>query len=150
MRVTEEPHLSLTRLIQSRNSRKCHWLRRFDMRKTAGSQGERYPGHLGRKNVRRARTNQQDLKVSFSVLIAFSVQSFVEITPYMNTSPLCYFTVLCFNKVNKMGTYFHHDYILYFGVIPEICMILSSASDLTSVIHKSLKNSALLNIQEGV
>lgn len=35
------------------------------------------------------------------------------------------------------------------GAIPEICVILSAASNLTSVIHKSLKNYALLNIQEG-
>lgn len=34
--------------------------------------------------------------------------------------------------------------------IPEIRVILSAASDLTSAIHNSLKISALLNIQEGI
>ena len=59
-------------------------------------------------------------------------------------------------KGNSMGPQLHHDSFpqsttrFLIGVIPEICVIVSAASNLTRVIHKSLRNSALLNIQEGV
>lgn len=59
-------------------------------------------------------------------------------------------------KKNRKDAQLHHDHFprstthSIVGAIPEICVILSAASNLTSVIHKSLKNSALLNIQEGV
>lgn len=55
-----------------------------------------------------------------------------------------------------MGLQLHHNHFprstthSIIGAIPEICVILSAASNLTSVIHKSLKNSCLLNIQESV
>lgn len=54
-----------------------------------------------------------------------------------------------------MGLQVHYDHFpqstaySITGAIPERG-ILSAASDLISMIHKPLKNSALLNIQEGV
>lgn len=63
-------------------------------------------------------------------------------------------TILCLRKKrNKMALQPHCDHFPWstthsiIDVIPEIRAILSAASNLTSVIHKSLKNSALLNIQ---
>lgn len=52
-----------------------------------------------------------------------------------------------------MGPQLHHDSFpqstthFLIRVIPEICVIVSAASNLIRVIHKSLRNSALLNIQ---
>ena len=72
----------------------------------------------------------------------------------MNIWTLPIFTILCLRKKgNKMALQLHHDHFPWstihssIDVIPELHVILSAASNLTSVIHKSLKNSALLNIQ---
>lgn len=63
-------------------------------------------------------------------------------------------TILCSGKKgSKMALQLHCDHFPWstthfiIDVIPEIRVILSAASNLTSVTHKSLKNFALPNIQ---
>lgn len=112
-------------------------------------------GHSGREGDTRAKMTSMSQRLELWCVDSALVSNHLWKSHTGCKAAHSYHLVFFQKKRIRMGLQVHHDHFpqstahSITGVIPEHG-ILSAASDLISMIHKPLKNSALLNIQEGV